>query len=118
MGRAGKAGSSVVAGKRGSCTPVPQPGTVYTVTGLPADLDDERDYPAEAMCGSGCGSPVRSASPGSGWEHFSRERGAADPQPLFPGTYLGGVVGYQPMATTRYCGLVTEMSEDCPAKSS
>jgi hypothetical protein len=28
------------------------------------------------------------------------------------------VIGYQPTATTMYCGLVTEMSEDCPASSS
>src|ERR1700742_1755033 len=26
--------------------------------------------------------------------------------------------GYQPTATTMYCGLLTEMSEDCPASSS
>ena len=59
----------------GECTPVPQPGTVYTATSLPADIDDARDYPAEAVCAGGCGSPVRSASPGSGWEHFSRDGG-------------------------------------------
>jgi hypothetical protein len=29
-----------------------------------------------------------------------------------------GITGYQPTATTMYCGVLTEMSEDCPASSS
>src|SRR5581483_7291610 len=31
---------------------VPQPGTAYTMTGLPADLSHPGDYPAEAFCGT------------------------------------------------------------------
>jgi len=36
-----------------------------------------------------------------------------------PARWRGGeACCYQPMATTMYCGLVTEMSEDCPLSSS
>jgi hypothetical protein len=42
------------------------------------------------------------------------------PSPLQWARWLAATApaNYQPTATTMYCGLLTEMSDDCPASSS
>ncbi len=47
---------------------VPQPGTAYTVTGLPADLSHPSDYPAEAFCLT-CRKPACRETIDAPWEH-------------------------------------------------
>src|SRR5580693_8240667 len=59
----------------------------------------------------------------AGQQHACAEDGEVPPWPLFPVIHLPNLPCresrlYQPTATTMYCGLVTEMSEDCPASSS
>jgi hypothetical protein len=51
---------------------VPQPGTAYTQTSLPADLTDPGQYPAEAFC-LGCRTPAQRASIRGNWRHRGNE---------------------------------------------
>lgn len=48
------------------CAHDPEPGTVYTTTGLPADLRRKYDYPADAKC-THCGQWVRCPELGGPW---------------------------------------------------
>lgn len=61
-------GAPVSTSSTATCTHRPQPGTLYTDTGLRATLNAlPADYPLEAMCAR-CGQPIRCESFRSPWE--------------------------------------------------